>query len=389
MPCRAKMSTKAKQFRKRARSDSDDEGEGHAKAKLSAAAQRPTAASGVFATSVSTEQKSASSSMLAQASSGSSAPHAYGGGAFSTSDVNAADHRDERAAIERRIALEATAKDAIATIAAGGVASYRGLAGYGKSFMDKDAAEAVSKNKITGTQGPLRAPSNVRGICRVDYQPDVCKDYKETGYCGFGDSCKFLHDRGDYKSGWQIDQEWDSRQKAREVALAKAAAGLIAAQEAEEAGVDVDNPFLIRDEEGGGVDDDGLPFACFICRSGFVDPVQTQCGHYFCEGCALGRYKDDHTCAACSKPTHGIFNAAPKLNAKLRAAGRLRGRGGDEAGASSSSSARGGFVAVDDSDHNERPANDGGAAAASSRGASSSGWAAVDHDDDDGEAETG
>jgi hypothetical protein len=26
-----------------------------------------------------------------------------------------------------------------------------------------------------------------------------CKDYKETGRCGYGDSCKFMHDRGDYK----------------------------------------------------------------------------------------------------------------------------------------------------------------------------------------------
>jgi len=56
---------------------------------------------------------------------------------------------------------------------------------------------------------------------RFDYQPDLCKDYKETGYCGYGgtqlnaaaipilnstntDSCKFMHDRGDYKSGWQV-----------------------------------------------------------------------------------------------------------------------------------------------------------------------------------------
>ncbi|KVI04330.1 Zinc finger, CCCH-type [Cynara cardunculus var. scolymus] len=39
-------------------------------------------------------------------------------------------------------------------------------------------------------------------INRFDYQRDVCKDYKQTGYCGYGESCKFLHDYGDYKSGW-------------------------------------------------------------------------------------------------------------------------------------------------------------------------------------------
>ena len=43
-------------------------------------------------------------------------------------------------------------------------------------------------------------------MCRFDYQPDICKDYKETGYCGYGDACKFVHDRGDYKSGWEIDR---------------------------------------------------------------------------------------------------------------------------------------------------------------------------------------
>ena len=82
---------------------------------------------------------------------------------------------------------------------------------------------------------------------RWDYQPDICKDYKETGYCGFGgeqprksltvrqksfsgpakilmavkkkcfsDSCKFLHDRGDYKSGWQLDREFEESQGQRE-----------------------------------------------------------------------------------------------------------------------------------------------------------------------------
>lgn len=35
-------------------------------------------------------------------------------------------------------------------------------------------------------KGPIRAPSNLRSTVRWDYQPDICKDYKETGYCGFG-----------------------------------------------------------------------------------------------------------------------------------------------------------------------------------------------------------
>ena len=62
---------------------------------------------------------------------------------------------------------------------------------------------------MTGTKGPLRAPTNVRGIVRIDYQPDVCKDYKETGTCGFGDSCIYLHDRGDYKQVGVGRGGWD------------------------------------------------------------------------------------------------------------------------------------------------------------------------------------
>ncbi len=64
----------------------------------------------------------------------------------------------------------------------------------------------VGAEKGSGTHGPLRASTNVRMTVRFDYQPDICKDYKETGYCGYGDSCKFIHDRGDYKSGWEIDR---------------------------------------------------------------------------------------------------------------------------------------------------------------------------------------
>ena len=31
------------------------------------------------------------------------------------------------------------------------------------------------------------------------------------GFCGFGDSFKFLHDRSDYKHGWQIEKEWNDQ----------------------------------------------------------------------------------------------------------------------------------------------------------------------------------
>ena len=348
----AAAGAKAKQFRKRARSDSDDDDGGGGRAVVA----RPTAAAdrkqpvNSFSTAggASKATKDAATAVPnAYQSSGTAAPHQYAGGAFATSEIDTSEDRDAHALLERKLALQSSSAEALTS----GQAVYRGLAGYG-NFIEKDAVETLSRNKMTGTHGPLRAPTNVRGICRVDYQPDICKDYKETGFCGFGDSCKFLHDRGDYKSGWQLDQEWDAKQKAREKALAKAAAGLLEGDETG-ADADADNPFLIKDDDAE-VDSDGLPFACFICREPFTSPIVTQCGHYFCEACATARYRDDHTCAVCSKQTHGIFNAAHKLAAKLRAAGKLRDASSGSSSSSSDASGGGGgwggFTAVEDED---------------------------------------
>lgn len=151
--------------------------------------------------------------------------------------------------------------------------------------------------------GPIRAPAHLRASVRVDYQPDVCKDYKETGYCGFGDACKFLHDRSDYKAGWQLDSEWTTQQEKRR-------RGLFSSGVHEDEGSNHLN--------SGDVDDDGLPFACFICRDDFKSPVMTLCGHYFCEHCALTRMQKEGTCAICKKQMRGTLNAAPKLVAKLK-----------------------------------------------------------------------
>ncbi|KAH7325828.1 hypothetical protein B0I35DRAFT_421263 [Stachybotrys elegans] len=63
--------------------------------------------------------------------------------------------------------------------------------------------------------GPVKAASNVRTTTLTDYAPDVCKDYKQTGFCGYGENCIFLHDRSDYKQGWQLDREWETLTKGR------------------------------------------------------------------------------------------------------------------------------------------------------------------------------
>ena len=58
--------------------------------------------------------------------------------------------------------------------------NYKGLANP-TSFIRKNP-DAPSR-----AVGPVKAPTNVRTTTATDYAPDVCKDYKQTGYCGYGD----------------------------------------------------------------------------------------------------------------------------------------------------------------------------------------------------------
>lgn len=86
--------------------------------------------------------------------------------------------------------------------------------GDGYSGM-ADYKEYINKSSAGMRAGPLRSSTYVRTSSRFDYAPDVCKDYKDSGYCGFGDSCKFMHDRTDYKSGWQLEREYEEQQKRK------------------------------------------------------------------------------------------------------------------------------------------------------------------------------
>ncbi|KIJ49362.1 hypothetical protein M422DRAFT_246452 [Sphaerobolus stellatus SS14] len=160
---------------------------------------------------------------------------------------------------------------------------YHGQAGY-KSHITK-SKEIPKAMRV----GPQRSTgSTIRTVTIVDYQPDVCKDYKETGFCGFGDTCKFLHDRGTYLAGWQLDKlAADSKGNA-----------------ADDAESDTDS-------------DEDIPFACLICRKPYTDPVVTRCGHYFCSSCAIKRFSKTPKCLACGAPTAGIFNRADKIIAKV------------------------------------------------------------------------
>jgi RING finger protein 113A len=81
-----------------------------------------------------------------------------------------------------------------------------------------------------------------------------------------------MHDRGDYKSGWQLEREYDEAEKARKRRIAMR---------------EMDGSDGEAGEDDSDDDEEKLPFACFLCREPFVDPVVTKCKHYFCEHCAL------------------------------------------------------------------------------------------------------
>ena len=174
---------------------------------------------------------------------------------------------------------------------------YRGQKAY-KPYTAK--AESFESAMMNGA-GPARAPVHYRATSRFDYAPDICKDFKDTGYCGYGDACKFLHDRSDYKSGWQLDKMWEEEQKEK-----KRQDALVALGEAEE---------TKRADPS-----DALPFACLICREPWhatSEPVVTKCEHYFCERCAIAHFQKSRRCFVCSEQTGGIFNKAKAIAEKI------------------------------------------------------------------------
>ena len=88
-------------------------------------------------------------------------------------------------------------------------------------------------------------------------------------FAGLEIAANFLHDRSDYKHGWQLEHELKE--------------GNYSKQDPRAYEIDSDN-------------DDDLPFACFICRESFKNPVVTKCKHYFGEACALEHYKKSKRC---------------------------------------------------------------------------------------------
>lgn len=112
-------------------------------------------------------------------------------------------------------------------------------------------------------------------------------------FCSFGDSCKFLPARESYTQGWELDKDWEKVEDMGKKG-GKVVQRLAEAEDSEEEDAALE----------------GIPFACIICKKHYTSPIVTKCGHYFCEACALQRYRRDPGCAACGAGTGGVFNGA-------------------------------------------------------------------------------
>lgn len=111
-----------------------------------------------------------------------------------------------------------------------------------------------------------------------------------------------------FSAGWQLDREWEISTKGK-----KNPGGTVVAS-------------ANRDAATTGADDmdpeeeallEKIPFACVICKQSYREPIVTRCGHYFCEPCALKRYRKDSTCAVCGVGTNGVFNSSKRLKKLL------------------------------------------------------------------------
>jgi RING finger protein 113A len=171
---------------------------------------------------------------------------------------------------------------------------YHGKSNYHAYLKQGDTVRANASSAKSRLAGPQRSVSNLRSTTRVDYAPDICKDYAETGFCGFGDSCKFAHIRGDYKSGWEIDQEWEAMQQRDKNAIWQES--------------DSDKYLIRKDPELVN------PEQCLLCARDYQRPVLTrECKHKFCEACFLREFKKcNQRCPLCQRKLSGQVDIVKK-----------------------------------------------------------------------------
>ncbi|TQW01153.1 hypothetical protein V2A60_002162 [Cordyceps javanica] len=214
------------------------------------------------------------------------------------------EHAADALSAKNLLGSAASSRGGAGSAAAAPDGTYKGLANQ-TSFI------ARNPDAPQRSVGPIKAATNIRTVTVMDFAPDVCKDYKKTGFCGFGDNCKYLHSREDVKQGWQLDKDWDISSKGK----THLGGTVVANANREQAGGRSLTTTTEEAEEEAMLEK--IPFKCIICEGDYREPVVTRCGHYFCEPCALKRYRKDPTCAACAVGTNGVFNSAKRLKKLL------------------------------------------------------------------------
>lgn len=132
----------------------------------------------------------------------------------------------------------------------------------------------------TKPTGPIRMTQNLRSTDRFDYAPDVCKDYKETGFCGYGDTCKFLHDRSDMKSGWELEAEYELE--------------LLSKQKGQQEEIEKDEKEEKKEDK------------CVLC---FKEcNARANCNCFYCFECAMKAFKRGKKCVQCGARLNGQIN---------------------------------------------------------------------------------
>lgn len=157
---------------------------------------------------------------------------------------------------------------------------------------------------------------------QFDYQADICKDFKETGYCGFGDSCKFIHDRSVQVPGWKLEEQWAAEQRHK----SRSQAGRGEKEEALVAEVQKELTDLLREpasrelaiceiENRGGFDkllsqlDASLVQGSNVCVVCNIKGIEGSllCGHAVCETCFVSSCRV--RCPTCKITTKGVLNS--------------------------------------------------------------------------------
>lgn len=130
-----------------------------------------------------------------------------------------------------------------------------------RAVLIHDTKTAQHESELTN------GPKNIKVFTVTDLQPDVCKEFFKNGFCGYGDTCKFLHIRDELVQKVPIEKRWKVEKKP-----------------------------LQRETKAG---------ECPICKSKVQSPVETHCGHVFCKACCLGLFKKGTACFVCGADTHG------------------------------------------------------------------------------------